>query len=951
MSTQPSTELLSLLDSINASVSDDFEQPLRFEKLPWNPFVGLRPFESEEDMLFFGRREQTIELLQYLHTSRFLAVVGSSGSGKSSLIRAGLIPKLKAGFLVDSRDQWRIAIMRPGESPLHNLAMAVQMARDPEASLTDIVRLATLIRTEGASAIINRLSPIFLQRDVNLLLLVDQFEEIFRFGAFAATEEQAMGDEELVKKRDEASEFVMIMLELANHPSLPVYVVMTMRSDFLGDCDAFYGLPEAMNRSQYLVPRLTRQQRQESIEKPILLFNQKIAPRLLDRVLNDMGEEADQLPIMQHALMRTWGRWKKKSSGEVDLPHYEAAGTIAQALSRDAEQALDETKEPELTKRVFQLLTTKDQHGRRVRRPAYLSEILDVTKAERDKVMAVIECFRRNSRSFLTLSEGQDGKVLVDISHESLIRQWKTLREWVDEEAESRAMYLRLAEAASRYKKRKEGLWGNPALGLALDWRAEKKPNHAWGQRYHPEYEDAMSFLDQSRRRRRVKHLLYSVLGISAVVLLISAGVWRQRAQVATAYQEKDQAYREKEQLRQDEERKRQLEELQHEQEIVALRAMQQTQVAEAKLNASQQALAEAQEQREKAEVARRDADQQRKIAEDKGRQLANQLAVTKAARDDAENQRRIADEKTRYAVQQRLLTEVASAKLQVQLVETKRAVDEADRQRVIAVEAAKQEAQQRLIAEEALKLKDIERTEKEKAQEQVAILEKERAEEDERREAFMKGQPVSIQHQFLGKIPYGKGEKGALEISPEWVDAQIATFEIPELKGLPGPTGAPTSGKIRFHKCAVAQLQAALREIREKGLWDRILSWDGAFLAQSPGLRTKPTSHNLGIAFDLNLKFNPPGKPVNNGKGSLVQLAPIFANHGFEWSGTRKGFKEPAHFQLIRLDKSAQCPQPLATFIPVGHASSFESLASWFERAEPITCLWRATRQQPRSC
>jgi len=628
MSMQPSAELISLLDQINASVSDEFIAQPMVRGLLANPFVGLRPFESEEDMLFFGRREQTIELLQQLHRSRFLAVVGSSGCGKSSLIRAGLIPKLKSGFLVNDRDRWAIATMRPGESPLYNLALTVQTTRDPTASDESVTSLTNAIVAEGAPAIIQRLSPFWLQRDLNLLLLVDQFEEIFRFGSYALTNEQTINEPGLLKRRNECSDFVAIMLELAHAASLPVYVVMTMRSDFLGDCDAFFGLPEAMNQSQYLVPRLTRQQRQEAIEKPILLFSERIAPRLLDRVLNDMGEESDQLPITQHALMRTWDEWKKTSSGEVDLKHYEAAGTIADALWKDAERALSETGEPELTKRIFQLLTDKDQHGRRIRRPAYLSEIIQVTNADRDKAMSIIECFRRDNRSFLMLSEGQDeAEVLVDISHESLIRQWKTLREWVDEEAESRAMYLRLAEASSRHQAGKEGLWTNPALSLALDWRKEKKPNEAWGQRYHPQYTSAMAFLDRSRKRNRLMRLFYWGMAALGIVLLATLGVTRLRA----ARAEKFLAVKE--------------ELIKHQQEIQDLTKGEAERIAKAKLDASEQALHEANRQKGLADKARIEVDQQRKIAEDNGRKLAAQLSVTRTALDNAERLRKVAED------------------------------------------------------------------------------------------------------------------------------------------------------------------------------------------------------------------------------------------------------------------------------------------------------------------
>src|SRR5438045_1577848 len=90
-----------------------------------NPFVGLRPFDREHSLYFFGRSEQTAALLEILHDTRFLPVVGSSGSGKSSLVRAGLIPKLLAGFLVDDRDAWRIAVVRPGDAPLANLAAEI----------------------------------------------------------------------------------------------------------------------------------------------------------------------------------------------------------------------------------------------------------------------------------------------------------------------------------------------------------------------------------------------------------------------------------------------------------------------------------------------------------------------------------------------------------------------------------------------------------------------------------------------------------------------------------------------------------------------------------------------------------------------------------------------------------------------------------------------------------
>jgi hypothetical protein len=500
--------------SLNRVLSHN-QQGSGSDAFPENPFVGLRPFKTEEGLLFFGRREQTLELLHQLQQSRFLSIVGSSGCGKSSLIRAGLIPKLKAGFLVEQRDQWRIATAKPGDAPTDNLARALVEAFQDERDSAAEATLAEDMRMSCTQAVIEYLSERLKESDANLLLLIDQFEEVFNFGRYAEkeiadTEDMRDKDVQLLEKlererrRDEAADYVTIMLGLAQ-TDLPVYVVMTMRSDFLGDCDVFYGLPEAMNSSQYLVPRLIRPQRQEAIENPIRLYRQSISQRLLDRVLNDAGEEADQLPIMQHAMMRTWEKWRATDDPAVDLKHYEAAGTMKHALSNDAEEALSGMSEEDLdlTKRLFQTLTDNDPRGRRVRRPTHLLEIQAITGASREKLLEIISHFVSHGRSFLHLSQGQ-ADPLVDISHESLIRQWTRLRDWVTEESRYKDLYLRLVGMANRYYKPEpeDELLRGPGLQFALDWREKRTPNQAWANRYHPALAQALRFLDESKARR-----------------------------------------------------------------------------------------------------------------------------------------------------------------------------------------------------------------------------------------------------------------------------------------------------------------------------------------------------------------------------------------------------------------------------------------------------------------
>ena len=540
------------------------------KRLPSNPFVGLRPFESDESLLFFGRDKQIGELLQQLHRTQFVAVVGSSGCGKSSLIRAGLIPKLKAGFLVERRDHWQVALMKPGESPLTNLACTLLSAASKPNTPEAIAAFARDMRISGAEAINHILTSSLTQSDSNMLLVVDQFEELFRYDQPTVPIQPETTEAELVTaqfvderrriesakrelRRDEAASFVATLLQLANQSELPIYVVITMRSDFLGDCDAFHGLPELINHTLYLVPRLNRQQRQQAIENPIRLYGQGITPRLLDTVVNDVGDESDQLPVMQHALMRTWEKWKedKANPPAVDLPHYEAAGMISAALSRDADRALGELSKQDqaIAKRMFQALVETDLQGRNTRRPAHLDQLAQIADVKPNKILEVVDHFRREGRCFLTLStDHATGDTLIDISHESFIRQWAKLGDWVKSENYSKDLYTRLAAAAQRHKSGWGGLLTDTELHLAVDWWEKRQPNEAWAVRYNHEFHNAKKFLGDSklksdqdaaeREHQRVKELesesikqqnkklrryMYA-LGVLSLIAIISAG-------------------------------------------------------------------------------------------------------------------------------------------------------------------------------------------------------------------------------------------------------------------------------------------------------------------------------------------------------------------------------------------------------------------------------------------
>lgn len=477
-----------------------------------NPFPGLRPFKIEESHLFFGREGQSDEVLLKLSKSRFVGVIGPSGSGKSSFIYCGVLPILYGGFLTDSSPNWEVIVTRPGAGPIDNLAESLLKTvkdyntADVEDKKIKRTIVSTLLRSSSLG-LVEAIQQSRRKEDINYLILVDQFEELFRFKD--STDPNSV---------NESLAFINLLMEAVNYEDSPIYVAVTMRSDFIGDCAQFPELTRKINDSHYLIPQMTRDQKRRAVEGPVAVGDAKITPRLVQQLLNDLGDNPDQLPILQHALMRTWSYWSrfKDYDGEpVDLKHYEAIGTMSEALSQHANEAYDELDEDQkrICEILFKAITEKRGENFGIRRPTRLNEIASIADVSEADVVQVIEKFREPGRSLLTPAHGIEltSKSMIDISHESLMRIWVRLKNWVDDESEAVQMYLRLAEAAGQYQVGKAGLWRPPDLQLALNWQAKHKPTLVWGQRYHPAFERTLIFLEYSKKEfdteQRIKEL------------------------------------------------------------------------------------------------------------------------------------------------------------------------------------------------------------------------------------------------------------------------------------------------------------------------------------------------------------------------------------------------------------------------------------------------------------
>jgi WD40 repeat protein len=447
--------------------------------------------------------------------------MGSSGSGKSSLVRAGVIPRLKAGLLGDAGPRWRIAKMRPGSSPIASLARELGRALPGEGIEVTLRR--------GPLGLVQAVAECRLPPSENVLVIVDQFEELFRYEREAQHPEHA---------REQAAAFVKLLLEAAAQRAMPIYVVVTMRSDYLGNCARFRDLPERVNEGLYLVPRMRRDQLEQAIRGPIAVEDADIEPRLLQKLLNETGDDPDQLPLLQHALLRTWNAWNH-AARPLDLEDLDAVGGMKDGLSRHADEiyASLSLEQQRVTRVMFQQLSERDPEGREIRRPTPMAHVAAVAATNVAAVESVVEKFAAPDAALVYRNE--DGH--LDITHESLIRKWVQFQGasqsgsettgWLHQEADARDQFRRLIDRAAN----KDPLMGR-ALDDALAWR-RLGLTAPWSKRYvkadnEDAFEKVTRFIEECRtnevaRQRRRRWWQVSALTASVVALAVVTMLWR----------------------------------------------------------------------------------------------------------------------------------------------------------------------------------------------------------------------------------------------------------------------------------------------------------------------------------------------------------------------------------------------------------------------------------------
>lgn len=453
-----------------------------------NPFPGIRPFEEVEFEVYFGRDESVGAILHRLSACRFLAITGPSGSGKSSLVRAGLIPALKGGSLSAAGSRWKTAVFRPDTRPLHSLAAALaQLAGTSPEEQEDILR-------QSSWGLVDAVKRMTEPSGGSVLLCVDQFEELFR-----------------CRDEDEKAFFVRLLMEAAVFQGLPIYVVISLRSEFLGECAVFRDLPEALNNGLYLVPRMTRGELRLAIEGPAEIAGASISPYLLDNLLNDLAMCQDYLVLMQHALCRAWEEWQQASENGrcIDLSDFEKVGGLS-SIGAHAEDTLHSLspEQQQIARLIFQCMTASAGRDDEffIRVPVTFHELCQATGNSEETIRCVVDTFRRSGLLLPQPGHPMMDDTVCDLTHESIIWKWPRLQEWAKDEAQFGSMYVRLADwsrEAFRVKAAsRDDLLRGHLLEKALRWLHDSRANEHWTSRYGCEFFAIGRLIEESRKAR-----------------------------------------------------------------------------------------------------------------------------------------------------------------------------------------------------------------------------------------------------------------------------------------------------------------------------------------------------------------------------------------------------------------------------------------------------------------
>ena len=415
------------------------------------PYKGLNYFDEADADLFVGREGLTVKLVERVlslissrEVERFLAIVGASGSGKSSLVRAGLVSALRWN---KACTDWHIHVLTPTPHPLESMATTLTPQSN---SVTTITTLIDDLAHDPRSLQIFAKRIVGSKNGSRLLIVVDQFEEVFA----------------LCRSEEERASFIANLLTAASEVDGPTVVVITLRADFYAHCAGYIQLRGALAKQQDYMGAMNEDELRRAIEEPPRRSRWEFEPGLVDLLLHDVGHEPGALPLLSHALLETWQRRRGRT---LTLSGYASSGGVRGAIAETAETVYSDqfTHEQQIiARRIFLRLTelSDEISATDTRRRAKFNDL--ILKPEEAASTHMVLNALADARLIITSEDS------AEVAHEALIREWPTLRGWLEDNREGLRLHRQLTEAAQEWmatRREREMLYRGIRLAQARE--------------------------------------------------------------------------------------------------------------------------------------------------------------------------------------------------------------------------------------------------------------------------------------------------------------------------------------------------------------------------------------------------------------------------------------------------------------------------------------------------
>ncbi len=503
--------------------------------------IGLRPYQKEETEFFYGREKEVEGLLQILQKDKLVTLIGAPGTGKSSLINAGLIPRLEKGFLAQAGKQWTVCKFRPGISPIENLAYSLTsnggLTLDGKANTEDFNNYLQTLKDLASLGLVEIFTKSQVNNKKNLLIVIDQLEDLFTFSRFF--------DFDQSEKDDLLFNLVARTIKIKD---TPIYFALVIQSDYVSYLSQYSKLQEIISKSQYAIPSISKVGIKEIVENNFLGQGLSFSNRAFKSIVDAVTSDATLLPNMQFLFKQIIAKKKEHSDSEnlqVSSKEIDSLGGINHCIQYAFEESYQN------------LSSTQKKHFEKINKALYNFENVNDGKYEQIEKISVI--------SGLSIKEISDViilfKEIIDDSFEIvprvitgvvknvaysldpddllsnkyfLQRNWEQEKQWIEEEEESYKSFKNFSELTENFNSGKASLLFTPELEMAKEWIENDYHNLNWAKKYQFNYENTVDYIDKSihyhqqnrdreeNRLRRKKKTTRVVVSVMSVLIIIA---------------------------------------------------------------------------------------------------------------------------------------------------------------------------------------------------------------------------------------------------------------------------------------------------------------------------------------------------------------------------------------------------------------------------------------------